>query len=133
MFCKNCGQQISEGTKFCPNCGSMNDSIVNTAPNPNHTEDYVTIHNFHERAKSIQTLGIVAAVLMFGIGIFFSIAIWVMAKNTTVPTITTTNPVERAEFEDAERKFKLGQSLAGLPLIAIGLCIAIGLFSFLFI
>lgn len=21
MFCKNCGTQISEGTKFCPNCG----------------------------------------------------------------------------------------------------------------
>ncbi|MDY5181704.1 DUF4234 domain-containing protein [Butyribacter sp.] len=22
MFCKNCGKEISEGTKFCPNCGA---------------------------------------------------------------------------------------------------------------
>lgn len=21
MFCKNCGKEINEGTKFCPNCG----------------------------------------------------------------------------------------------------------------
>lgn len=25
MFCKNCGTQLADGTKFCPNCGSSTD------------------------------------------------------------------------------------------------------------
>lgn len=23
MFCKNCGKEVSDGTKFCPNCGAQ--------------------------------------------------------------------------------------------------------------
>lgn len=29
MFCRNCGTQVSDDTKFCPNCGSPVDE-----PNP---------------------------------------------------------------------------------------------------
>ncbi len=28
MFCKNCGKEIAEDTKFCPNCGAATDSSV---------------------------------------------------------------------------------------------------------
>lgn len=27
MFCKNCGNQIAEGTKFCANCGTAQDAV----------------------------------------------------------------------------------------------------------
>lgn len=36
MFCKNCGTQISEGTKFCPNCGC--NVADNKAANINNSE-----------------------------------------------------------------------------------------------
>lgn len=26
VICKNCGEQLSENTKFCPNCGTKNTS-----------------------------------------------------------------------------------------------------------
>ncbi len=28
MFCKNCGKEISEGTKFCPSCGASQENTV---------------------------------------------------------------------------------------------------------
>ena len=39
MFCKNCGTQLSDDSKFCYNCGyktdetSSNESTVSTEPN----------------------------------------------------------------------------------------------------
>ena len=31
MFCKNCGNQISENMKFCPVCGKTIDYVANVA------------------------------------------------------------------------------------------------------
>ena len=36
MFCKNCGTELSDGSKFCPSCGTAVDSQSN---NPNSTTD----------------------------------------------------------------------------------------------
>ena len=31
MFCKNCGKQFEDGTKFCPECGTAQDASANAA------------------------------------------------------------------------------------------------------
>lgn len=31
MYCKNCGNQIPDGTKFCPNCGASSEATANQA------------------------------------------------------------------------------------------------------
>lgn len=41
MFCKNCGVQISEETKFCPNCG--NSVVDNKIANENNSEEKIII------------------------------------------------------------------------------------------
>lgn len=41
MFCKSCGNEISEGTNFCPKCGaSVQDDVKNIVKtkNPNESE-----------------------------------------------------------------------------------------------
>ena len=31
MFCKNCGKEVADGTKFCPNCGAQIGAAAQTA------------------------------------------------------------------------------------------------------
>ena len=66
---------------ICPNCGcaTNNYQATNTTQNTTsiYSEDYPIIKNFADVAKNIKTLGIIAAVLMLGIGLIFSIIIWI--------------------------------------------------------
>ena len=112
---------------ICPLCGCATSNFTQTQAQPkdSSSSDYLAISNFHSQAKTIRNLGIAAAILMFGIGIIFSIIIWVKSGSVIVPTITTNDQRELALFEDAKRKVDLGKRLAGLPLLAIGLCIII--------
>ena len=129
MFCSKCGKEIMDEAVICPNCGCATNNYnapqqpINTTNT--YSDDYLTIKQFAEQARVLRNLGIAAAVLMFGIGIIFSIIIWVKQSKNKIPEITTTNPAEIAEFETAKRRYKLANSLSGLPLIAIGLCIAV--------
>ena len=120
-FCSKCGKEIMDEAVICPNCGC---ATGNYAPKANDcSDDYIVIKEFLSKANTIKTLGILAAVLCFGIGIIFSIIIWAQTSNIAIPEITTSNPKEIADFELAKRRIDLGKRLAGIPLIAIGLCI----------
>ena len=126
MFCQKCGKEIIGESSFCPKCGNaLNGANNNSKSQNDYSDDYIKIREFVSEAKTIRNLGIWAAVLCFGIGIFFSIIIWIKAKNTIIPEITTTNANEIADFNDAKKKFDLGQRLAALPLIVIGIAIAV--------
>lgn len=92
--------------------------------NPGPTTASIEISNFAEKAKRNKTLGIVAAVLMFGIGIFFSIAIW--ASKLQVPQVVPSNPIEQQMLDKAIKDNNLAKKLAALPLIAIGLSFIFG-------
>ena len=123
MFCTKCGKEIMDEAVICPNCGC---ATGNFAPKTNYySEDYIAIKEFLSKANTIKTLGILAAVLCLGIGIIFSIIIWIQSSNIAVPVITTTNPKEIADFELAKRRIDLGKRLAIIPCIAIGGCILI--------
>lgn len=132
MFCPTCGKEINSAAVICPHCGCYtNNNQNNNAPYQQSTSsDYLVISNFHSQAKTIRNLGIVAALLMFGIGFIFSIIIAVKAPSVQIPNITTVDQKELALYEDAKRKLDLGKRLAACPLIAIGICIIIATIGF---
>ncbi len=126
MFCQKCGKEINNEAVVCPECGcpTNNFSRIRCEEKINESsQDYLSIHEFYSQATTIRNLGIAAAILMFGIGIIFSIIIWVKQSHLNEPEVTTTNVKELAELEDAKRKIKLGIRLSALPLIGLSLCI----------
>lgn len=130
MFCSKCGKEILDEALICPNCGcaTNNYSQTNKAENCNgiYSTEYPIIKEFAEKAKTIKTLGILATIFMFGIGLIFTIIILIQTKKYKIPEISTNNPNEIAEFEAAKRQYKLGYNLAGFPILAIALCFIIG-------
>ena len=128
MFCSKCGKEIMDEAVICPNCGCATNNYnqsSSTSINSVYSNDYPIIRKFAEQAQTIKNLGIVAAVLFLGIGIIFSIIIWIKSRDIKIPEITTTNPNEIAEFEEAKRKLNLGNRLAGLPLLGLGIALFI--------
>ncbi len=146
MFCPNCGNNIEDNLVNCPVCGSPTGVQVQPpvqnqynqynqpmmqqpyqyqqnqyAGMPGFSPNYPAISDFVDQAKSLRTLGIVAAVLMFGIGFIFSIMIFVKAKKLNVPELFCPTPEEIAQLEAAKKKIKTAKILAILPLVAIGL------------
>lgn len=130
MFCSKCGKEIMDEAVVCPNCGCVTN---NYAPKANdYSNDYIAISEFSRKANTIKTLGILAAVLCLGIGIIFSIIVWIQSSGIVVPSVTTNNPKEIADLELAKKRIDLGKRLSGVPLLAHGICFAIGFFGGLF-
>lgn len=123
-YCSSCGKEIMDQAVVCPHCGCATAKFA-SQPSNQFSNDYPAIRAFAEKAKRVKVLGIIGAVLMFGIGIIFSIIIWVMKSNITPPIVNTTNNQEIAELEKAKRDLDLGFRLSGLPLIALGISILI--------
>lgn len=77
MFCKYCGKEIDNGTKFCPYCGKMqddspvNDLIVNQSViHPNNIADKSSIDKTSALYKTIKILlyiGIATSFLTFAV------------------------------------------------------------------
>jgi len=130
MFCSKCGKEIMDEAVICPNCGCATNNYnapqqsINTTNT--YSDDYLTIKQFAEQARNFRNLGIAAAVLMFGIGIIFSIIIWIKLSSINVPEVQTTNPIELAELETAKKRFKLAVNLSAFPIVGIALSFMIG-------
>lgn len=137
MFCSKCGKEIMDEAVICPSCGCPTNNFSAQSPaQPTvniYSSDYPIIKEFAEKAKTIKTLGILATIFMLGIGLIFSIIIWLSAKKIAIPEITTTNPNEIAEFESAKRKYALGCGLSFMPITGIGISIIIGMIVMAFI
>lgn len=46
-FCRNCGSEISEGTKFCPNCGTSVEINISESIQSEANEDTANIYDVH--------------------------------------------------------------------------------------
>lgn len=73
----------------------------------------------------MKVLGIVGAVLMFGIGVIFAIIAAVKISKIGEPTFVTKNPQELALIEKAKGDIKLGRILSALAFIGLGLAICV--------
>lgn len=150
MYCPYCGSVLPENSAQCLFCGKE----INSQPqqpqyqqappqqfagqpygNPCTQPPYgemnqapampsFEISNFANKAKSMKTQGIIAAVLMFGIGIFFSIGIWV--SKVQIPQIIPSNPMEQQMLDKAIHDYNLAKKLSFLPLIGIALSFIFG-------
>ena len=132
MFCSKCGKEIADEAIICPTCGCATANYHQAFPNQNaqpqtnsaYSQDYIVLKEFEEKVNSLYAISIVALVLFLGIGLIFSIAVWVKAKAISIPTNTTTNPNEIAMFESIKRKFKKGLSFANAPLYVLLILLA---------
>ena len=129
MFCSKCGKEIMNEAVICPHCGCPTSNYLPQQPVKQAVEtcsdDHLAIRRFAQETLTLRNLGIVAAILMFGIGIIFSIIIWVKNSRLTEPKITTTNPAEVMEFENAKRHRNTAYRLSMLPMLVISIAVVV--------
>ena len=87
------------------------------------------ILDYTDEATSIRNLGIVAAVLMLGIGFILSIIVFVKASRLKEPQLFNPTPDELAQLEAGKKKLKVARILAILPFVACGLSFIISFVS----
>lgn len=130
MFCSKCGNEIMNEAVVCPHCGCATNNYVehrnSTASATTFSENYQIIKQFAAKANTMRTLGIFAAIFMFGVGLIFSIIIWIQGNANKIPELQLEDPKEISEFEAAKKAYNLAFNLSGLPLIGLGLCFLIG-------
>lgn len=123
MFCSKCGKEIADEAVICPQCGcataNYHSPAANKNANPVYSQDYIALKEFEEKVNGVYAMSIIALVLFLGIGIIFSIATWLKAKNIVVPKITTTSPNEIAMFEASKRKLGKAFGFANAPLYVL--------------
>lgn len=125
MFCQKCGKEIMDEAVVCIHCGCAVALNSNAANSNVPTNDIIAIREFAARAKNAKVWGIVTLVLMFGIAIIPGFINLFYIKNTKEPKITTTNPLEIAEFEAAKKAIKTAYTLT-----SIGTAVNLGLWIF---
>lgn len=120
MFCSKCGKEIADEAVICPQCGCATANYQPAASNSSpYSQDYIALKEFEEKVNGVYAMSIIALVLFLGIGLIFSIATWLKAKNIVMPKITTTNPNEIALFEASKRKLGKAFGFANAPLYVI--------------
>lgn len=65
MFCKNCGKEISDGTKFCPECGATQEASVVGSPSTEKDNSNQTA-NCSQKSRTVTAL---FAFFLGGLGI----------------------------------------------------------------
>ncbi|MBQ7309533.1 MAG: zinc ribbon domain-containing protein [Clostridia bacterium] len=137
MFCSKCGKEIMDEAVVCPYCGCVTTNYQSTQTTPQsasgmYSDQYPALKAFAEEAKSVHTLGILAAIFCLGIGIIFSVMIWVkqgLNPQTKLPKLELTLPNEIAEFELAKKRWLRAGSLAVLPVVVLIVTISLCAFA----
>jgi len=138
MNCPTCNQPLLNNEVICPNCGSVTTSAnqsyappvqqqYNPGYNFNMSPTYAAVKDFASKASSAQALGIVATVLMFGIGFIFSIIVWVKTSGLKNVSFSELPPEEDAMYQKALKQLKTAKILSFMPIVGIVLSILIGI------
>ncbi len=93
---------------------------------PGFSGNYPVVSEFADQAKTLRTYGIVAAILMFGIGFIFSIVIFVKSRKLKVPELFNPTPEEIELLEKGKKRLKTAKILAILPIIGWALSFIVG-------
>jgi len=122
MFCSKCGKEIMDEAVICPNCGCPTNNYTQPRQETKvgHSDDYVMIREYADKAKRAKILGAFAVLLSLGIGLIFTIIGMVITPNNP-PVITTTLPHEIAEFNKAKSDIKTASVLYSLQIVLMAL------------
>ena len=97
MFCKNCGKEINEGTKFCNHCGASQEAV---APQPT-VADNTEPTTAPKKNNTLKMVIIAAvAVVCFAIGSFVIAPSFSKDNDESIPT----NNVSQSQNDDANNK-----------------------------
>ena len=91
--------------------------------------DKAELFAFAKAAKSMQTSGIIATVLMFGIGYAFSIALWIQRSKVKIPQLMLNDPMDIAMFEKAKKQYNTAFILSFMPIVGFVISFIIGFVS----
>ena len=122
--CPNCGREIADEADVCIHCGCDVEK--------KQKENYLEVRKFVSHANTTLVFGILAAVCCLGIGIVFSIVVWIMDRAVVAPQSPSLPSHEQGMAYAATRKIELAKCLAVLPLIALAICFFIILFRVMF-
>ena len=136
-YCPRCNAAMPDEAIFCSACGADSNNFYSAYGNPyagstpygaapGFSANSMAIQEFSKKASTIQTLGILAAVFMGGIGFIFSIVIWIMMSGAKEPFVPTATPQEQAMLESARKKLNLGKILSFVPPACLALCFVFG-------
>ncbi len=97
MFCKNCGKEIVDGTKFCNHCGASQEAV---APQPTVTNNAAP--NPAPKKNSTLKIGIIAAVAV----VCFAIGSFVIAPSLSKDNDESkpTNNVSQSQNDDTNNE-----------------------------
>jgi hypothetical protein len=132
MFCQKCGKEIMDEAVVCIHCGCATSKSNTGSSAP--TNDIIAIREFASRVKTAKIWGIVTLILMFGIAIIPGFINLYFIKNTKIPVVTTTNPLELSEFEAAKKAMQTAETLTKIG-TAVNLIIwsfSLGMLPFIF-
>lgn len=97
MFCKNCGKEISEDTRFCPGCGAEQNStsVENNAP---VNVQQPTVNLAQPQAKKKLSTGAIVGIVVAVI-VVVVIAVSMTSKDDNENYIPTISPIEDSTYD----------------------------------
>jgi uncharacterized membrane protein HdeD (DUF308 family) len=125
MFCKNCGKEVPENSKFCPSCGQSQEVIENEKPKED-TQGQPTMSTT-EPAKKIILAHRGTMILVFGIlGIVlnFICCVGVAQVFSILALVMGVGDLKKMKFGMMESEGK-GITTAGMIMGIIGLALTI--------
>ena len=117
MFCKSCGTEIPDESKFCLACGTnVSDTVyieAATAPKSNLME----IRRFHAQMKSLLAVAIVECVFTIVVipAIILTAVFWIKYAGIVIPVIDDAAPEELNEYKSAIAKKRAALVISLLP------------------
>ena len=90
------------------------------------SQNSIVIADYLKEAKRLRTWGIVATVLMLGIGFIISIVNFIQMKKLKEPMLYNPTPAEIAELEEAKKVLKTAKILSYIPFVALAISFVAG-------
>ncbi len=81
MFCKKCGQQLPEGSKFCPNCGEDNSTVQQEQQQQQDNVFTGTVNNQGQSGITNRNIGICILLSVITCGIYTYVWLYQLAED----------------------------------------------------
>lgn len=118
MYCKNCGKEIEESSRFCPHCGAENASTTGES-----SKTTALIKKEERKKKKPLIIAVAAAVILFVLGIAIFLGgdssqgegeqLIAMVQNGYLGNYDTVTIKEVLEYMDEDAEWNAGEAASG--------------------